>query len=417
MCLALSLCFLAVSSQAQGSGNVLAGLKILKAEYMYSQMWEPFGAIGATESVLKLYQTGISQVTISTTLNSIGRNIALATEGCDGEAAFSSDKTARYEKGIEGIAYVFKSFVTYHHNRVIGMSKILTLMLEDYFSLFLSDPSGAKLQDSEKEAAKTFKLIESLVERSPLYFINKELFYKVKGINKLVDSTVSFCFSWNDDFYKEIIDHSNFVTLNRVSRIFTYSGLSFVLLPTVITTPFSLFNMILLEYKLLNDALNDTDSPHSSASRLSGQRKSSVLESCGDSNFRDGLNLEENGNIKKALFFYRQAFGYYTSGAVWEDGDSESKSHCENMKNKCLEKIGKLINHLKINVIFKRSEGEVEKQNSSSTFEKCVTKIYGAKNETEIKEALIEYKKSTRSLWARIFSSNNDQLEQLIGQL
>jgi hypothetical protein len=44
-------------------------------------------------------------------------------------------------------------------------------------------------------------------------------------------------------------------------------------------------------------------------------------------------------------------------------------------------------------------------------------KVNGAKDETEIKDALIEYKKNIRTLWARIFSSNNDQLEQLISQL
>lgn len=333
----------------------------------------------------------------------------------------SSDKTVWIERNIEGIAYVVKGFgVNYHYNYFIGMPKILNLMLEDYLSLFLSDPSGAELQDSEKTAAQTFKLFEALVEISPLCVINKDLFYKVKGINRLVDGMVSFSFSWNDDFYKEIIDHSNFATLNRVGRIVTYSGLGFVLLPTVVATLFALFNMIALEYKLLNDALNDTDSPHSSVSGLSGQRKPSVLESCGDSNFRDGLSLEKNGNIKKALFFYRQALGYYTNGAVLEHEDSESKSCCEKMKSECIKKIGTLIFSLRSIVLSTLDTGECKEQKDPCAFKKCLNKVNGAKDETEIKDALIAYKKDIRTLRTknlRTFSSNNDQLEQLISQL
>ncbi|MDR1104575.1 MAG: hypothetical protein LBK92_04425 [Endomicrobium sp.] len=109
------------------------------------------------------------------------------------------------------------------------------------------------------------------------------------------------------------------------------------------------------------------------------QREPSALEILGDSNFREAsnnLNLEETGSIKKALSLYKQALRCYTNGAAWKDGDSESKSYCEDMKNKCLEKFGKLIDYLKINVIFKLAEVECEckEQKDSCAFKKCFIK-------------------------------------------
>jgi hypothetical protein len=87
---------------------------------------------------------------------------------------------------------------------------------------------------------------------------------------------------------------------------------------------------------------------------IPGQKEPSALEICGDSEFREAsnsLNLGETGSITKALSFYNRALQYYKNGAVWEDGDIESKSYCKNMKNKCLEKIGELITYLKSVVI------------------------------------------------------------------
>ncbi|MDR1942579.1 MAG: hypothetical protein LBQ04_00435 [Endomicrobium sp.] len=439
ICLALSLAFLGATSQAQTVDHDSEPLvyhwkinpgemrTILKGLFMERQDWQTFGMLGIEEKLEKLKNGTISATTASF---GICRNFALAngydsTRGiCTIGEALSSDNTA-FEKIVEGGAYFAKGFGFTYHNQLIGWSKILTLKQEDS-SQRLFYPNGVTHQDCEEEAAKTFKLIESLAEISPLYFTNKHLFYWIKGANRIEDVVAKLLLRELDDK----LDYSGFVTFNRVGRAFTYDVLNvhakLMLLPIpIIHIVAPAYTYVKLLHQLTVEFNNDDDSIPMSVNirkHIPGQREPSALEILGDSNFREAsnnLNLEETRSIKKALSFYKQALGYYTSGAAWKDGDSESKSHCEDMENKCLEKIGKLINHLKINVLFKLSEGECEKQNSSSTFGRCVTKIYGAKNETEIKEALIEYKKSTRSLWAnmvKMFSSNNDQLEQLIGQ-
>ncbi|MDR1104574.1 MAG: hypothetical protein LBK92_04420 [Endomicrobium sp.] len=204
MCLTLALAFIGVSSQAKADGfqywryiafreqlaerwNISTGdiRTIFKGLFMGSQDWQNFGMLGIEDNLEKVLEKFFNNETISLTsgINAgfgICRNFALGTERdtlrgiCTiGETIFS-DKIA-FEKIVEGGAYSAKRFGFIYHNQLIGWSKILTLEQEDS-SKRLFYPNGVTRQDCEEEAAKTFKLIESLMEISPLYFTNKPLF-------------------------------------------------------------------------------------------------------------------------------------------------------------------------------------------------------------------------------------------------
>jgi hypothetical protein len=105
--------------------------------------------------------------------------------------------------------------------RLLVGPKILTLEQGDSPKR-LFYPKGVTRKDCEEEAAKTFKLIGSLVEISPICFINKQLFYWIKGISTIADVGAKLLLRKSDDK----IDHNGFVTFNRVGRAFICNVLS-----------------------------------------------------------------------------------------------------------------------------------------------------------------------------------------------
>lgn len=422
MCLALLLAFVGVSSQAQGVTITSSegSMYIMKGVFMIDQDWENFGLLGIEDNLEKFRNGKISAITASFGMY---RNFALANGFDTMRGIFTIGETVSgdisLEKVIEGTSYICKGHsLTTNHNWFIGYSKILTQAYDEYDmpSSFIFYPKPLTPQDLRKEWAKTCKLTEACLEISPLYHISKRLFYGTKGTNKIVEGT-SMIFS-------DKVDPTGFVILNRGVRRFIHDAsivnIYLLICPIPIVAPvfFSL-----CQYRLVHGLTSGVTSNDPNPMLTFNDQKSLALEIFKNarSKFKTAteLDLEENGNIVKAISLYRSAIkGYKDCVSMLEDTQKKEKLYCQDESMLCLNKIKSLIGKLK-NEVFKILDNKPYDQKSFPTYAKCIMRVLDAEDEIEIKDVLMEYKKNTQSLWAwvkMLFSSNSnqDQLEQLI---
>jgi hypothetical protein len=413
MCLALSIAFVGVSSQAQAELTTAA-----KGVCMIFKAWELFGWFSNIEKCQAFDQKQISAVTLSF---AIERNMALGrgddiSLGIFTIAEAVSGNKLPLERVVEGVSYIGKGLrLTDNHNWYIGWSKILTLEYYEYdvSSQSIFYPKTVTLQDCKDEWAKTCKLSESILEISPLYHTHRSLFYVFKGSNKIVESSSAI--------FLDKVDPSGFITLNRGVRRFIYdASLGLLYTPNPILVPV-FFGVC--QFRLVDDLTSGVTS-NDPGILISNTNERLTLEIFrhGQSKFKEAtkLNLEETGNIVKAVSLYRSAFKCYKDClSMLEDTQKKKRLRCQHKSLVCLKEIKSLMVRLK-NEVFKILSDEPDDQKNSPIYYKCMSRISSAEDDIQIKDALIEYKigKPQRFYWLRrIFSSNNDQLEQLIGQL
>ncbi|MDR2251615.1 MAG: hypothetical protein LBD98_02095 [Endomicrobium sp.] len=233
--------------------------------YVFSKLDRLCKSFNYREATRFFIQGDISPITLEC---AIFKNIALAI-GYDRLRGIFTIKEAISSGNIsgniiEGFAYLSKGYeLTKEHNLFIGMSKLLALSYADKVSL----P----------------KLIEPLVDISPLYHTNKDIFYKFKGSIKIIEGSV---------------------TLMSFARLITYSGglLSAPTIPIVILVSVSFifcYSMLFEVPKSVN-----SDDPIIMTT-ISSNRKSLALEffETATSNFYEAEEYysEENGKKKQYL--------------------------------------------------------------------------------------------------------------------
>jgi hypothetical protein len=405
MCLMLALCFLVVSSQAQGS-YLRDVTTAVKGIVMSFEEWRVFGGVGIIENLEDFSQ---GKIYADNMLYAMKRNIAIAL-GFDLARGINTIKielfdnfrmkeitTIRPEKAAEGLSYIAKGCINFnYHNQVIGCVKFLTLLYEDYFSK-RTFYHTATVQDAEEAVGKTFKFFESLFESSNLYSDNRRIFYICKGLNKLGEGIAKFLVK----ILGKDTDLSEFTTANILGGIVARDVLILKkilpLLPAALEVIGPASFIILFQarsvYQLTRDFNIDNYTPS-----INFRRNSTALKcfEAGASNFKKATELKDK-NIEKLLFLYSQAIKCYkTCISLLEDtkilDDTEKKTKSLSYYNirECSRVIKNLIKITTIKVPVPDDESSC--QTLRNKYRNCYKKILNAKDEAEIREALINLK-------------------------
>lgn len=410
MCLALSLCFLAVSSQAQAVSILTTFREIgttgCKGIFIMLQMYpeckrfgvKGLGLIGIGESMLEVVE-GKSNLIIM--LCEICRNIGIATPddddrvrgiGAAGVAIVHNSPVKKFERAIEVIPYIAKKFGFTDYHRLIDYLKTFSLLLQDdYFSL----SPNAKVQDNAKKVvAINSKFMDARLGSLNLYSTSQSQFYARKGLFKLTEATINIAIDNLDT------DLSTLVIIGNKAKIlprdlYILNQLCSSSLPVLGPVSIAIFQARSVYHLTKNS--NDYNSASPSISfKLQGRTVASKIFDAGFSSFKKALELEKKN--QEVLFLYSQAHKCFraciSALRLQRDGDDNKiEQDCNTLQRVCKYNIRSLIQTLILRFPLPDDDEHYHYvQTLRKEYKNCYKKILNAEDEAGIREALINLK-------------------------
>jgi len=407
MCLALLLAFVGVSSQAQAVSFLTTFKKVgiltgCKGIPMMRQDWKWVGCIGIAENVLEWVE---GESSLSIMVCEIFRNIGIAGKddilrglAAADVALVHKQPVKKFERMIEVIPYIAKSFGFRYHHRVIGYFQILSLTLqEDYFS---SSPNTKVQDEVKKVVSRHFKFKEAYLGISDLCFTSPTAFYVYRSLFK-VEETVINCAINNLDTTKV---STPFIIANKAKRLSLDIYILNQLLSLSSVPLLGPVSIVIFQARSVYHLTKNSDDYNSAPSTSFTQGGNLALNmlKTGRSIFTKALESEkDNQNKEEVLLLYKQASICFSNCVFaldrhidgYMDYDKKTKKDCNQMQMKVNHHIMRFI---KDNFIlrFPVTEDESYVLTLRKKQKNCYEKILNAKDgdKIEIKEALINLK-------------------------